>query len=189
MSTRALVAVATALITAGLAFGASAAPTPRAERPAPAQAVVEGQVVDWSAAARSLTIADPRVVGGSRRVQRMLRPLDEVRVAIGPRTRIVAEGDDGVRARIRAGALFAELDESAEVLSVTVGATVAPRTGRRAGAGPRVTATRIVLQLPAPGDGDGDLGDEDPGEGDGDGEPDPGEPPTDDGPPADPADG
>lgn len=188
MSTRALVAVATALITVGLTFGASAAPKPRAERPAPAQAIVEGQVVDWSAAARSLTIADPRVVGGSRRVQRMLRPLDEVRVAIGPRTRIVAEDADGLRARIGAGELFAELDESAEVLSVTVGATVTTRTGRRAGAGPRVTAKRIVLHLPAPEDGEADLGDEEPGEGDGDGGVDPGDPAPDDGPPADPGD-
>ena len=186
MSTRALVAVATALIAAGLTFGASAAPTPRAERPAPAQVIVEGQVVDWSAGGRWLTIADPRVVGGSRRAHRVLRPHDEVRVAIGPRTRIAVEDDDGVRARIGAGSLVAVLDESAEVLSVTVGATVAPRTGRRAGAGPRVTAKRIVLHLPAPGDGDADLGEEE--SAGGDGETDPGDPPIDDGPPVDPGD-
>ena len=83
-------------------------------------------------------------------------------LGIGPRTRIVAEDEDGVRERIDADVFFAELDASEETLEVAVTASVARRAGRRAGVAPTITAKRIVLHLPASaGDGDEDD-DEDP---------------------------
>lgn len=178
MRTRTLVAVATALVTFGLTFGATASPTPRAERPAPAPATLGGQVVDWNPAVPSLTIEDPDVIGGSRGVRRMLRALDEVPLAIGTRTRIVAEDDDGARERIDADVLFAELDDSEEMLSVTVVASVVRRAGRREGVAPGVSAKRVVLHLPASAEDDGELGDEEPDLADGDsdsGDPPPGD--------------
>jgi hypothetical protein len=161
MRKRTLVAVATALVTFGLAFDATASPKSRADRPAPAPTSLEGPVVDWDASVPSLTIDDPEVLGGSRAVRRTLRALEEVPLGIGPRTRFVAEDEDGVRERIDAEVFFAELDESEETLEIAVVASVGRRVARRPGAAPPVTAKRIVLYLPlSAGEGDDPDGEE-----------------------------
>lgn len=192
MRIRTLMAVATALVVLGVSFDAVASSRSRAERPGPASATLHGPVVDWSATAASLTIDDPRVTGGPRAVRRALRALDEVAVLIGPRTRILAEDEDGVRERIDAAVLFAELDGSDETLEVAVVATVGRRTSprpgaaARPGASPKLTAKRIVLFLPPLAEDGGeelDEGDPDASGGEGD----PGDvPPGDEGDPADP---
>lgn len=149
MRQRTLVAVTTTLATLGLVISASAAP-PHAERPAPARVTVDGIVGDWDADASSITVTDPDVHGGSRSARRVLRSLDEIDLDIGPRTRIVTEDADGVRERIDAETLFADLEASVDDLEVEAAALVARGAARDAA--PAVTAKRIVLYLPAPDD-------------------------------------
>lgn len=152
MRQRTLVTVATALATLGLVLTASAAPQPHAERPGAARVTIDGVAGDWDAGASSITVLDPDVHGGSRAARRVLRSLDEIELGVGPRTRIVTEDADGVRERIDADALFADLDDSAGDLDVEASALVERRASRRDGAVPTVTAKRIVLYLPAPED-------------------------------------
>lgn len=179
MRKRTLVAVATALVTFGIALDATASPKSRVDRPAPAPTSLEGPVVDWDASVPSLTIDDPEVLGGSRASRRTLRALEEVALGIGPRTRIVAEDENGVRERIDADVFFAELDESEETLEIAAVASVGRRVARRPGVSPRVTAKRIVLYLPLSVD-DAEEGDaEDPDDASG-GPGEPGDPPFDD---------
>lgn len=181
MRKRTLVAVATALVTFGIALDATASPKSRVDRPAPPTSL-EGPVVDWDASVPSLTIDDPEVLGGSRASRRTLRALEEVALGIGPRTRIVAEDENGVRERIDADVFFAELDESEETLEIAAVASVGRRVARRPGVSPPVTAKRIVLYLPLSSDDAGD-GDEEGYDDPSGGWEDPGDPPQDD-PPA-----
>lgn len=162
MRQRTLVAATTALATLGLVLTASAAPRPHAPRsapaPAPARVLVDGLAGDWDADASYLTVIDPDVRGGSRAARRLLRARDEIDLGIRPATRIVTEDADGVRERIDADTLFADLDESADDLEVEATALVGRRAGRRGRAALTVTAKRIVLHLPA--DVEADPGDD-----------------------------
>lgn len=161
MRQRTLVAVTTTLATLGLVLTASAAPQSHSDRPAPARVTIDGLAGDWDADASSITIVDPDVHGGSRAARRVLRSLDEIDLAIGPRTRIVTEDEDGVRERIDAETLFADLDASADDLEIEAGALVARGAGAADAADPVVTAKRIVVYLP-PADDATDPADDSP---------------------------
>lgn len=149
MRQRTLVAVTTTLATLGLVLTASAAPQSHSNRAAPVRVTVDGLAGDWDADASSLTVLDPEVHGGSRAARRVLRSLDEIDLGIGARTRIVTEDEAGVRERIDAETLFADLEESGEDLEVEATALVARRAVRRDGGAPLITAKRIVLYLSA----------------------------------------
>ena len=158
MRQRTLVAVTTTLATLGLVLSASAAPSSHsgrhAERQAPLRLTLEGVISDWDADAPSITVEDPDVFGGNRAARRLVRTLGDVDLGIGPRTRIVTEDDEGVRERITADDLFAELDESADDLDVEVRGLLVPGGPRVRDAAPQITAKRIVLHLPAPDEAD-----------------------------------
>jgi len=158
MRQRTLVTVTTAVATLGLVLTASAAPQSHAERPGAARVTIDGLAGDWDADAASLTIVDPDVHGGSRAARRVLRSLDEIELGIGPRTRVIVEDEDGVRERIDAEELFAELDDGAEDLEVEATALVERRAGRRSGTAPAITAKRIVLYSAATEEPDADAG-------------------------------
>ena len=143
----------TTLATLGLVLTASAAPRPHAQRsasaPPPARVMVDGLAGDWDADASHLTVVDPDVHGGSRAARRLLRARDEIDLGIVPATRIVTEDADGVRERIDADTLFADLDESLDDVNVEAAALVRRRAGRRGAAVLTITAKRIVVHLPA----------------------------------------
>ena len=166
MLARSVVVFSTALATLGLALNAATAHPGRHERPAPARVTVEGLVFDWDAGATALTVDDPDVHGAARPARRLLRSAGEVRIDIGPKTRIVTEDDAGDRERVTAADLFAELDASAEDLEVEAsGLLVTPAAGPRSGATPEITAKRVVVYLPAadaadPADDGSDLPDD-----------------------------
>ena len=111
--------------------------------------LVDGLAGDRDADASRLTVVDPDVHGGSRAARRLLRARDEIDLAIVPATRIVTEDADGVRERIDADTLFADLDESLDDVNVEATALVGRRAGRRGRAVLTVTARRIVVHLPA----------------------------------------
>lgn len=159
MRQRTLVATVSTLATLGLVLTASAAPSSHATRPAPARVTIDGLAADWDADASTITIADPDIHGGSRAARRVLRSLDEIDLTVGPRTRIVTEDEDGVRERIDADALFAELDASADDLEIEAGALVARGDAAADADAPVVTAKRLVVYLP-PTDDLADPGDE-----------------------------
>ena len=160
---RTLVAVTSTIASLGLVFSASASPS-HVERHGPSRLGVEGIVSDWDADAPSITVEDPDVHGGTRAVRRVLRRLPELDVAIGPRTRIVTDDDEGGRERISADDLFAELDASADDLDVEVQGQLAAPVDPAAGSPPVITAKRIVLHVPAPDQADdgSDLPDDGP---------------------------
>lgn len=179
MPARSLVAVSATLATLGLALTAVAAPSSHRERHVPPRVHLSGIVSDWDADAGSITVEDAEVWGAPRRVRRALGAAPAIELTIGPRTRILTEDDDGLRAVTDEGDLFTAIEDSEDDLEVEAAGVVSPRVSRDPDAPPLVVARRIVLHLPSADD----LGD-DPGDDTGDA-PDAEAPPDDAGPPVD----